>query len=740
MALLEFMESHGDITRPQRGVQGRLKAELLWHEVVDKLNSIDGGVKKSLDKWKKNSPPEQNHVPVRSKESLLAELNILEVVKNSTACSISSGEFHGDTLESPTSSVSASVPIPPTKSPPYRQQTAPRKPATEFSRLKLVKPLLYHGKTKREITSTKHTNDMHYLEVTMAIDMDGDQHILDLKLNKDLVAGGHIIRLIGDIIAPSKDNDLDTIREGALTRSAVMSKVAKQYFDKKRRNASPFKETTYKEPFSADQISRYLELALVADNALYKAYGESITNLHMHLRDIANIVYSLFAPWNIYVALVGVDIWTEKDEIKFEDDMIDILSSFLDYRKIKLGRYIPNDNAQLLINYKSSSMVLNDAILGSMCNEQLSGGVIRADSQDLEDSCIMCPNISENKLQTHRSSCSFLSLIKTFDKGLGYCLRNKPKHLFGSPFCGNGFIEFNEECDCGVYPSVACATCCNPLTCLLKLNATCALGECCDLWTCQVEEILTVCRPEKNECDLPEYCNGFSGDCPKDVYKMDTTACSHGEAYCVKGECSTHSDRCQLLWGESGIMSNKKCYETFNVQGNENRYCGYRRGEQITYKECCEQDALCGLLHCVHDNSSLQIGMGDETTKSNQVNQSFANSGLRHLTHFHDCNTAMIDLGPPKEDPGLVPDGVKCGEEMMCLKQKCVSIASIRQGIAKMKTSICPSNCSGNGICNSEDHCHCSPGFEPPLCNRANVRSIDSEPTYYIKSEETTLP
>lgn len=61
-------------------------------------------------------------------------------MKNSTACSLSSGEFHGDTLESPTSSVSASVPIPPTKSPPYRQETAPRR---------LLRKHRYHTPYKR---------------------------------------------------------------------------------------------------------------------------------------------------------------------------------------------------------------------------------------------------------------------------------------------------------------------------------------------------------------------------------------------------------------------------------------------------------------------------------------------------------------------------------------------------------------------------------------------------------------
>ena len=56
----------------------------------------------------------------------------------------------------------------------------------------------------------------------------------------------------------------------------------------------------------------------------------------------------LYVPLNIFVALVGVVIWTERDEIALETNGDKTLTSFLTYRKEKLVKEHPNDNAQLL--------------------------------------------------------------------------------------------------------------------------------------------------------------------------------------------------------------------------------------------------------------------------------------------------------------------------------------------------------------------------------------------------------
>ena len=50
----------------------------------------------------------------------------------------------------------------------------------------------------------------------------------------------------------------------------------------------------------------------------------------------------------------------------------------------------------------------------------------------------------------------------------------------------------------------------------------------------------------------------------------------------------------------------------------------------------------------------------------------------------------------------------------MCVSQKCMAVASLRQAAT---TGGCPQDCNGNGVCNSRGHCHCAVGYAPPLCD-----------------------
>ncbi|KAI8423043.1 hypothetical protein MSG28_014130 [Choristoneura fumiferana] len=516
---------------------------------------------------------------------------------------------------------------------------------------------------------------------------------------------------------------------------------------RRRSRVSRYKRDTHEDirvraPYNANKLSRYVELVLVADRGEYRASGEDLRAVQRQLTDVANIINSVYAPLNIFIALVGVVVWTERDAIDLEENGDATLTKFLHYRKTELVRHIPNDNAQLLTRQNFKDGVVGKALKGFICSYDYSAGLASNHSQVLglvamtiahemghnfgmehdteadcscpDQKCIMSPS-STSITPVHWSSCSLKSLALSFERGMDYCLRNKPKALFNPPTCGNGFLEEGEQCDCGTAPGEfatrdggdACHACCRP-DCTLRANATCAHGQCCDLTTCRPKAPGTECRSADRECDLPEYCSGHSQFCPTDVHKMDATPCGDSqEAYCVRGSCRSRGDQCRLLWGTTGDSSDTKCYRASNPKGDEHGNCGYDRVQQI-YRKCSAQDALCGMLQCRHLNERLEFGMENAAVLS----ATFINNNGTIIP----CRTVIIDLGLSDVDPGLVPDGAKCGVDKMCMKQRCVSVESVMAAVAAKEGAVCPSNCSGNGVCNSEGNCHCRDGFAPPLC------------------------
>jgi len=494
-----------------------------------------------------------------------------------------------------------------------------------------------------------------------------------------------------------------------------------------------------KGPWNANKRSRYVELVIVVDNRKYKEFGKDLQKVYKKCKDMANIANALYAPLNIYIALVGVDVWSEYDEITLSTNGDTTLTNFLHYRRERLVKQFPNDNAQLLTGIQFDSGVVGKALKGPICTYEFSGGVsmwhseviglvattmahelghnfgMEHDSESCEcpdDRCIMAPASSTMK-PSFWSSCSLEYLALAFEHGMDYCLRNKPRTLFEGPVCGNGFVEPGEECDCGLKEHCD-NPCCNPTTCRLHPNATCATGECCDFKTCKPKSPGNICRLAEHECDLPEFCTGDNEFCPKDIFKVDGVTCKVGQAFCYQGTCRSHSDQCRLLWGPSGKKSDNQCYEQ-NRKGSRHGNCGYNRLNQ-SYIPCVEPDVRCGMLHCQHLNERLEFGMESVAILSH----SFINSGGKIIP----CRTALVDLGIDDVDPGLAPEGARCGEDSLCVNQKCMPVANLKIGPLS-----CPNNCNGHGVCNSLGHCHCDSSWAPPYCESPGAGgSLDSGP------------
>uniref|UniRef100_A0A1S4GI55 Disintegrin and metalloproteinase domain-containing protein 12 n=1 Tax=Anopheles gambiae TaxID=7165 RepID=A0A1S4GI55_ANOGA len=585
------------------------------------------------------------------------------------------------------------------------------------------------------------TDDTYYIEspLTSANAAQGNGKTASINL------GEHFIYRHADLVPAGPNGDGHRCGyEGGHINATHDPELYQQHMAaprrEKRATSSGSSSPKIRGPYNANKYSSYVELVIVVDNKMFKTMRENFKTVQQYCKDITNIINALYEPLNIFVGLVGVVVWNEGDEIELSKDGEVTLKNFLHYRKKTLIKDHPNDNAQLFTKEHFDGGVVGKALKGPICTYEFSGGVEMyhseiigvqattvahemghnfgmehdtADCECPEERCIMSAS-SSSIAPKHWSRCSIDQLSLAFHHGMNYCLMNKPESLFDSPVCGNGFVEAGEQCDCGL-PDYCDNSCCDPRTCMLHSNASCATGECCDLRTCKPMIGGTVCRQADGECDLPEYCSGESEYCPGDVFKRDTEVCDGGKAFCYRGTCRSQNDQCRLLWGPTG-KSSEQCYVK-NEDGSRHGNCGYNRVKN-EYVKCDGADVHCGMLHCRHLNERLEFGMESVAILSH--------SFMTYNGSVIPCRTAIVDLGLQKVDPGLTPDGAKCGEGKMCLNQMCMSVEKLR---ASGSGAACPENCNGNGVCNSEGHCHCDLGFAPPLCNLDGFGgSLDSGP------------
>uniref|UniRef100_A0A182NL16 Uncharacterized protein n=1 Tax=Anopheles dirus TaxID=7168 RepID=A0A182NL16_9DIPT len=505
--------------------------------------------------------------------------------------------------------------------------------------------------------------------------------------------------------------------------------------------------STVRGPYQANPHSHFVELLLVADNSLFRKMDQDVWQVYQYCANLTNHINMLYNPLNIFVALTDVVVWKDYDRINVSARGEDTLNSFLKYRSTTLLQDHPHDHAQLLTAVEFRDSVIGKAKVGGMCSDRGSGAIIRKHTDDVgvlastmahemghsftmehdedgncycpDQKCIMTRSVTGLTLQ-HWSNCSLEQLGMGFARGLHHCLANRPTRL-AIESCGNGFVEQGEECDCGL--EEACENhCCDARTCRLRDGAQCATGECCDLETCQVREPAVPCREQRGDCDLPEYCTGRSEFCPTDVHRRDTEPCAGGEAYCVAGRCRTRTDQCRALWGPSGHAASEACYKA-NAKGTKYGNCGYDGRPAESFRKCAEGDVLCGLLFCHHHKPEEKLELGEYNSDSQY---SFQEGN--ETTRLVMCRSAYVDLGDGQgRNPAFVPDGAPCGVGRMCYRQRCESVELLNEWGLGGKT--CPHGCFGRGVCNSEGHCHCRDGYDPPYCEHQGTGgSLDSGP------------
>ncbi|XP_070607611.1 disintegrin and metalloproteinase domain-containing protein 9-like [Erythrolamprus reginae] len=446
--------------------------------------------------------------------------------------------------------------------------------------------------------------------------------------------------------------------------------------------------------------NRYLEYYAVVDKSMFRLYGGNEAAVVSVVFRMMLGVSTIFLPLGLHVYLVGLEIWTDKDYVTLHPHRQSMnLNAFYKYVRYNLRHREHFDHAGLMMN---------------------------------------CSRLS---------NCSALEYLKLIQKPRKTCLLDKPAQIFRIQACGNGVIDDeDEECDCGVeediegtwiqsiflkqggkqkqlheegtsaikivlmnerYPRfkgpAECRKneCCRK-DCQFKKDIDCLYGLCCT--KCRFSEPGTVCREATSECDLPEFCNGTSYNCPTDVYKQDGSPCSRGN-HCFLGSCLDLHAHCRAIFGTDAREAPVSCFKEMNTRGDRFGNCGK---DGSVFRKCLEKDVLCGRVQCVNVGKISSLATGQEV--------------LQTPVGGTMCWGTEFDLGEDVYDLGAVRDGTTCGPNKMCLNRSCVDVAVLDFDCE-------PSMCRHRGVCNSNRNCHCSYGWAPPLCiNPGFGGSIDSGP------------
>ncbi|XP_069921264.1 disintegrin and metalloproteinase domain-containing protein 20 [Oryctolagus cuniculus] len=482
---------------------------------------------------------------------------------------------------------------------------------------------------------------------------------------------------------------------------------------------------------------RIVELGVLVDNDRFVYSNRNVTLVQTEVFHVVNIVDTLYHPISVDVILTGVEIWNVMNQIETKDDLDNVLQRFAVWKHMSFDPRLWRDTVHLFIKQLHGEKV-GAAYVKGICRSPFNSGVDVFEDRNFtrfaltlthelghnlgmqhdEKWCVceqqFCIMNAERKNSTQFSNCSYGQFFdNTLDTGGCIFTPANPRRIIRLRFCGNRVVDNEEECDCGSIQECTQDPCCM-LNCTRKPGAACVSGSCCE--DCKFMPPGTLCREQVNQCDLPEWCNGTSHECPDDVFVKDGISCSDN-SYCFDKMCNNHDTQCKEIFGQEARGASDSCYQELNSQGTRFGHCHI---DETTYIKCSPRNVRCGRIQCenVHQIPELKEHI------------------TVHQFHFNNttCWSTDYHLGMSIPDIGRVKDGTVCGPEKICIGKVCIGTGILR-GYCK------PQDCNMHGICNNRQHCHCHFGWAPPNCTlQGNGGSVDSGPAPEKAVEELPVP
>ena len=201
--------------------------------------------------------------------------------------------------------------------------------------------------------------------------------------------------------------------------------------------------------------------------------------------------------------------------------------------------------------------------------------------------------------------------------------------------CGNGVLDYGEECDDG--GTVA--------------------GDCCSA-ICQFEQAGSICRASTGICDSEETCSGVSGTCPSDSLEPVGAACTDDGDVCTDDEC----DGLGTCLHTEDETNGAQCVSHVQTKPQQkcilklNKSAGKVAKAQLRVSYDCIRDATEGLVAdaqtCLSADADNRIAKAEAKT-----NKLFAKkcSGAA-LPDFGPTDSAIVNSDSQVEMRSLVGD------------------------------------------------------------------------------------
>jgi hypothetical protein len=471
---------------------------------------------------------------------------------------------------------------------------------------------------------------------------------------------------------------------------------SKCYFQTRQEHQQPTRRRRRREFNKNIDINFNIQKSLIytqTNDELKQFYSNFISNTHI-LSTYFKAIYDFDMKITSFKL---VDLHTNrlmnlKDIFYEQNETIDSLNVFLfENNSINdscfLFKSCDLESNKILLKYEHNTVKMANYLIESILN------LILKDDCLVDKFHLIDINLHEQDIIERKRSCL---LTPSFDN-----CENK---------CGNGVVDSNEDCDCGV--SGCDLNCCNPKTCkFIKNDYECSNGDCC--LNCKLRSNGSICGLKNdNECDIEEKCDGISSQCPSNVYIHDGTKCSNG--ICYSGKCQNADNQCKFIWNKNSISSDESCYKNFNTIGFLNGNCAASNDGK--YEACSTDDALCGLINCQMGSEKPIVQAGG-----------FFKSTTTLLDKQVECK--VVTNVTKTNELMYVKDGTKCKNDKICVNRKCINIPQSKCPISNVNKKLC----SGNGICSSELKCICNEKWTGTSCDFYLTNTLSDNDTFIQK-------